>query len=173
MNETDEALYSRYLETDDDGDLEILLARHREGLLLFLLGFVRNPEDAENLLMDTFARLAADQPRFEASYPGSFRNWLYTIRRRNALMQLRKGKLRTEPLREDAQAETDLPEITLLKEERNRNIVQISPDDLTRFRNGTDSVQMSYFFNSMSSPSRSRIASPTPSRFASLASLCS
>ena len=54
MNETDEALYSRYLETDDDGDLEILLARHREGLLLFLLGFVRNPEDAEDLLMDTF-----------------------------------------------------------------------------------------------------------------------
>lgn len=44
MKETDEALYSRYLETDDDGDLEILLARHREGLLLFLLGFVRNPE---------------------------------------------------------------------------------------------------------------------------------
>ena len=71
MNETDEALYSRYLETDDDGDLEILLARHREGLLLFLLGFVRNPEDAEDLLMDTFARLAVDQPRFEAYYPKS------------------------------------------------------------------------------------------------------
>ena len=124
MNETDEALYSRYLETDDDGDLEILLARHREGLLLFLLGFVRNPEDAEDLLMDTFARLAVDQPHFESLYPGSFRNWLYTIGRRNALMQLRKGKLQTEPLREDAQAETDLPEITLLKEERNRKLYQ-------------------------------------------------
>ena len=39
-------------------------------------------------------------------------------------MQLRKGKLQTEPLREDAQAETDLPEITLLKEERNRKLYQ-------------------------------------------------
>ena len=132
MLETDETLYSRYLETDDDGILEILLARHREGLLLFLLGFVRNPEDAEDLLIDTFARLASDKPRFESFYPGSFRNWLYTIGRRNALMLLRKRKLRTEPLGEDIAAETDLPEIALLKEERNRKlyraIVTLKPE---------------------------------------------
>ena len=122
--ETDEEIYLRYLAEDDDRDLETLLVRHREGLLLFLMGFVRNPEDAEDLLMDTFARLAIHQPHFESLYPGSFRNWLYTIGRRNALMQLRKRKLRTEPLNEDIPAETDLPELTLLKEERNRKLYQ-------------------------------------------------
>ena len=124
MNETDEVLYSRYLETDDDGDLAILLARHREGLLLFLLGFIHNPEDAEDLLMDTFAKLAVDHPRFEAFRPGSFRKWLYTIGRRNALMRIRKKKIRTEPLREDIPSEADLPEISLMKEERNRRLYQ-------------------------------------------------
>ena len=33
--ETDEQIYLRYTETDDDEDLEALLTRHREGLLLF------------------------------------------------------------------------------------------------------------------------------------------
>ena len=47
--ETDEQIYLRYTETDDDADLEALLVRYREGLLLFLLGFVRNAEDAEQL----------------------------------------------------------------------------------------------------------------------------
>ena len=122
--ETDEEIYLRYLMKDEDRDLETLLARHRNGLLLFLLGFVRNQEDAEDLLMDTFARLAVDQPHFEPSRPGSFRNWLYTIGRRNALMQLRKRKLWTVPLNDEIPAETDLPEISLLKEERNRKLYQ-------------------------------------------------
>ncbi len=122
--ETDEEIYLRYLAKEDDQDLETLLVRHREGLLLFLMGSVHNPEDAEELLMDTFARLALGHPHFQSAYPGSFRNWLYTIGRRNALMMLRKRKLRTESLNEDIPAETDLPDVTLLKEERNRKLYQ-------------------------------------------------
>ena len=51
--ETDEQIYLRYKETDDDADLEALLSRHREGLLLFLLGFVHNAEDAEEEIEET------------------------------------------------------------------------------------------------------------------------
>ena len=90
--ETDEEVYLRYMTTDDDADLEALLLRHREGLLLFLLGFVLNAEDAEELLMDTFANLAVDKPHFDSDRSGSFKSWLYAIGRNNALMHIRKRK---------------------------------------------------------------------------------
>ena len=63
-----------------------LLARHRDGLLLFLFSFVHSNEDAEELLMDTFAKLAVDKPSFHPRHPGSFKSWLYAIGRNNALM---------------------------------------------------------------------------------------
>ena len=122
--ETDEQIYLRYKETDDDADLEALLSRHREGLLLFLLGFVYNAEDAEELLMDTFAKLAVNKPEFEPDHPGSFKSWLYTIARRNALMHIRKRKYETVPLEEDIPSEADLLDIMVLKEERNLKLYQ-------------------------------------------------
>ena len=35
MTEKDEEVYLRYIEKDDDKDLETLLTRHRDGLFLF------------------------------------------------------------------------------------------------------------------------------------------
>ena len=122
--ETDEAIYLRYVQTDDEADLEALLIRHREGLLLFLLGFVRSEEDAEELLMDTFAKLAADKPPFDPRRPGSFKSWLYTIARRNALMRIRKRRIETVSLDENVLSETELPDMTLLKTERDRKLYQ-------------------------------------------------
>ena len=122
--ETDEEIYLRYMTTDDDADLEALLQRHREGLLLFLLGFVRNAEDAEELMMDTFAKLAVDKPDFEPDHPGSFKGWLYTIARRNALMHIRKKRYETVPLDERIPSDAELPDTVLLREERNRKLYQ-------------------------------------------------
>ncbi len=122
--ETDEKIYLRYAAEDDDADLEALLIRHRDGLLLFLLGFVRNAEDAEELLMDTFAKLAVDKPGFEPDRPGSFTSWLYTIARRNALMHIRKRRYETVPLDEDIPSESALPDTVLLKAEKNRKLYQ-------------------------------------------------
>ncbi len=124
MNETDEEIYQRYRAEDSDADLEALLIRHGEGLFLFLLGFVRNPEDAEELLMDTFARLAANKPHFDPGRPGSFRSWLYAIGRNNALMHIRKGKMATVPLDENIASEISLPDSELLREEKNRRLYQ-------------------------------------------------
>ena len=122
--ETDEEVYLRYVKEDDDADLETLLIRHREGLLLFLLGFVRNEEDAEELMMDTFAKLAVDKPGFEPDHTGSFKSWIYTIARRNALMHIRKRKYETVPLDENIPSDTDLPDAALLREERNLKLYQ-------------------------------------------------
>lgn len=120
MREPDELLYGRYVAREDAADLEALLVRHREGLFLFLLGYVGSPEDAEELLMDTFARLAVDKPRFDPRRPGSFKSWLYAIARNNARMQIRRGRVKTAPLHEGIPAGDDLPEVSLLKDERNR-----------------------------------------------------
>ena len=86
MSETDEALYRRFIAEENVADLEALLARHRDGLLLFLFSFVHSNEDAEELLMDTFAKLAVDKPTFNPKRLGSFKSWLYAIGRNNALM---------------------------------------------------------------------------------------
>lgn len=74
MDEKDESIYLRYIEKEDDKDLETLLTRHRDGLFIFLMGFVKNEEDAEDLLMDTFAKLAVDKPHFDPDRTGSFKS---------------------------------------------------------------------------------------------------
>ena len=133
--ETDEEIYLRYTAEEDDADLEALLIRNRDSLLLFLMGFVRNVEDAEDLMIDTFAKLAVDKPGFEYVHPGCFKSWLFTIARRNALMQIRKRKLETIPLDESLPSEAELPETVLLKEERNRKLYQAMSALKPQYRN--------------------------------------
>lgn len=118
MSDTDEALYRRYRAEDNDADLEALLARHRDGLLLFLFSFVRSNEDAEELLMDTFAKLAVDKPPFDPKASGSFKSWLYAIGHNNARMFIRRKKVHTLPMREDIPSRGDFPETILLKDEK-------------------------------------------------------
>lgn len=96
-----EEVYLRYITEYNEKDLEQLLLVYRDGLFLFLLGFVKSEEDAEDLLMDTFARLAVDKPDFDPNRGGSFKGWLYAIARNNALMHIRRGKMKTVPLEEE------------------------------------------------------------------------
>ncbi|MBO6113349.1 MAG: RNA polymerase subunit sigma-24, partial [Lachnospiraceae bacterium] len=69
-----EEIYLRFITEYDDKDLEALLVAYRDGLYLFLLGYVKNEEDAEELMMDTFAKLAVDKPDFENRRNGSFKS---------------------------------------------------------------------------------------------------
>ena len=130
--ETDEEVYVRYVESNDDNDLEILLEHNKEGLFLFLMGFTHNEQDAEDLLIDTFTKIAVDKPSFIPVRQGSFKSWIYTIARRNALMWLRRKKIHIEMLDEGIPGTEELPDVSLLKEERNRTLYQametIKPD---------------------------------------------
>ena len=114
-----EEVYLRYITEYNEKDLEQLLLAYRDGLFLFLLGFVKGEEDAEDLLMDTFARLAVDKPDFDPNRGGSFKGWLYAIARNNALMHIRRGKMKTVPLEEELLSDEDTPESAYLKDERN------------------------------------------------------
>ena len=121
MTESDELIYSRFLSEGNEDDFRILLERHRESLVLFLYSFVHNMEDAEELMLDAFARTAAG-----ASFSGrsSYKTWLFSIGKKMALMRLR-GR-RTDA---DASAQADgaeltasSPELDILKEERDRQL---------------------------------------------------
>ena len=116
MEGTDEALYERYLKHDDHDALYCLLERHREGLTLFLFGFLQNAADAEELMLDTFAEVAAGPTLFSGK--SSFKTWLFSIGKHLAMAELR-GRKRMRLARENAEAENGpLPETELLQQER-------------------------------------------------------
>ena len=55
ISDSDEKLYMRFLEKRDSDDLRVLLERYNESLTLFLYGFVKDMDDAEELMLDAFA----------------------------------------------------------------------------------------------------------------------
>ena len=85
MIETDEVLYSRFLTERNEDAFRILLDRHRESLILFLNGYVHHLEDAEDLMLDAYARAAAGTTAFLAGVPSrhgfslSGKRWLWRI----------------------------------------------------------------------------------------------
>ena len=119
MEMSDEALYAQYLKRGDNEALRCLLERHREGLTLFLFGYVRNAEEAEELMLDAFAEIAVGPTVFSGK--SSFKTWLFSVGKHLALKQLRRKKqvgLRELPdLSEAVQ-----PELRLLQQERNRQL---------------------------------------------------
>ncbi len=78
--------YRRFLDGDESGIVEII-RDYKDGLMLYLNGFVQNIHTAEDLMEDTFVRLVAKRPKFSARY--SFKTWLYTIGRNVAIDYLR------------------------------------------------------------------------------------
>ena len=121
--ETDEEIYERYLKSKDEADIKLLLDRYRESLTLFLFGFVSNMEDAEDIMMETFALVALGKTPFLGI--SSFKTWLFGIARNKAKMFMRKyGKeAETAPSRKDDIDVTCL-EDSILSKERNRVIYE-------------------------------------------------
>ena len=68
--------YRRYLEGDKEGIAEIV-REFKDGLILYLNGYVDNLYTAEDLTEDTFFKLMTRKPRFSGR--SSFKTWLYTI----------------------------------------------------------------------------------------------
>ncbi|MBQ0011515.1 MAG: sigma-70 family RNA polymerase sigma factor [Clostridiales bacterium] len=121
--ETDEVIYSRYLTEHNESDFRVLLERHKDSLLLFLMSFVHNEDDAEELMLDTYAEVAAS-----SSFRGrsSFKTWLFAIGKKKALMQLRKHKWFFSIEDDQAEIPSSPPsvELDILKEERNRHLYE-------------------------------------------------
>lgn len=125
MPDMDGELYSRFLALNDQNALEFLFDKYRDGLILFIYGFVQNADDAEELMMDTFAVLASGTSRYKEKTDASFKTWLYAIAKKQSLLYLRKRKITFVPTEVDflnnVEADSSFQPVTmLLKSEREK-----------------------------------------------------
>lgn len=122
--------YRRFLGGDDRGLAELVEA-YKDGLILYLNGYVNNIFAAEELAEDTFFRLIVKKPRFSGK--SSFKTWLYAIGRNVAVDELRRHR-RCIPAAdvEECRRETQCMEEAYLGEERRRVVHRalsaLSPD---------------------------------------------
>ena len=112
--------YRRYLD-GDDGGIARLIRIYNDGLVLYLNGIVGDMGAAEELVEDAFVKLAVKKPRFNGK--SSFKTWLYAIARNLALDWIRKnGRKAHAELTEDMAEVRDGPELSYIKEERNKTL---------------------------------------------------
>jgi RNA polymerase sigma-70 factor (ECF subfamily) len=90
-DDSDEALMLRYR----DGDVrafEVLVSRHRKPVFSFILRFVREPAQAEDMLQETFLRVVKSADAYERQ--AKFTTWLFTIARNLCVDASRRAKHR-------------------------------------------------------------------------------
>src|SRR6185436_10638285 len=78
-----------------DGDVrafEVLVTRHRKPIYNFILRFVRDPAQAEDVMQDTFLRVIKGAEAYERQ--AKFTTWLFTIARNLCVDASRRGKHR-------------------------------------------------------------------------------
>ena len=78
--------YRRFLDGDDKGITEIV-ENYKDGLILYLNGYVNNIFIAEELTEDTFFRLVIKKPKYSGK--STFKSWLYAIGRNVAVDYIR------------------------------------------------------------------------------------
>lgn len=88
--------YRRFLDGDDEGIVEII-KDYKDGLTLYLNGYVNNIFIAEELMEETFFKIVVKKPKFNGNH--SFKTWLYTIGRNVTIDFLRHNdKISDKPI---------------------------------------------------------------------------
>lgn len=97
--DNDAVNYRRFLDGDDDGLREIIDS-YTYGLMLYINGIVNDPAEAEDIVQETFVKLAVKKPHFGGKC--TFKTWLYTIARNCACNYLRRhrARLADQPIEE-------------------------------------------------------------------------
>jgi RNA polymerase sigma-70 factor (ECF subfamily) len=90
-DDSDEGLMLRY-QKGDVRAFELLLTRHRKPIFNFVLRYVGNPSQAEDLLQEVFLRLIKGADNYQKQ--AKFTTWLYTIARNLCVDAARRGKHR-------------------------------------------------------------------------------
>ena len=110
--------YQRFL-LGDEGGLAEIIRMYKDGLILYLNGYVKDLWVAEELTEEVFVKLVVKRPRFSPRY--TFKTWLYTIGKNTASNYLRRSKSTGVPL-EDlphlCDEENDLEQAYLREESR-------------------------------------------------------
>lgn len=133
--------YRRFLDGDESGMVEII-RDYKDGLALYLNGFVGNISVAEDLMEDTFVKLVVKKPRYTAKF--SFKTWLYTIGRNAAIDYLRKYRRRADITDVELEALPDAEslELSYIKEEQKLTLHRALGRLKTEYR---QALYLSYF----------------------------
>lgn len=110
--------YQRFLQGDESGLAEIIRT-YKDGLILYLNGYVKDLWVAEELTEETFVKLVVKRPRFSQRF--TFKTWLFTIGKNAAINYLKRRKSVEVPLEEHPQLcgdEEDLERAYLRQEDR-------------------------------------------------------
>jgi len=94
MLPTDDQLVDAYLKQGDTQAFRQLVERHQERIYSYLLGWIRDPEVANDLFQETFLRVLAALRQERASYTqqGRWLAWVMRIARNAALDYLRSRR---------------------------------------------------------------------------------
>ncbi|MBQ4081792.1 MAG: RNA polymerase sigma factor [Clostridia bacterium] len=127
------ASYRRFRIDGDESGLIEIIKTYRDGLILYLNGFVSNLQTAEELAEDTFVLLGTKKPKDKGT--ASFKTWLYTIGRNIAINHLRRRARHHEISIHDCPeltAEEETLESRVIQEERriavHRALKQLKPE---------------------------------------------
>ena len=83
--------YQNFLDGDPLG-FEELVKQYRNNLILFIQQFVRDYQAAEDISQNVFVKLYLKKPSYSPN--ASFKTWLYTIAKREALNHVKKQRRR-------------------------------------------------------------------------------
>jgi RNA polymerase sigma-70 factor (ECF subfamily) len=103
--DTDEELVRR-AQAEDSRAFGELVTRYESKVYSLALRMVRNPEDAEDVLQDTFLRAYRGIKSFQGH--STFSTWIYRITANSALMRLRKRQLPTISIEDSDERETPI-----------------------------------------------------------------
>lgn len=101
----DETLVRRAQE-DDERAFGELVSRYETKVYSLALKMLRNPEDAEDVLQETFLRAYRGLKAFQGH--STFSTWIYRITANSALMKLRKKQLPTVSIEDADERETPI-----------------------------------------------------------------
>lgn len=114
--------YRRFLDGEESAFDEILTA-YRDSLTFFIIRYVGDATEAEDLAIDTFMDLLIHRHRYNFKIP--LKNYLFMVARSKSIDHLRRrSKVRTVALDEVAELASDaeMPEETVLRDERKRAV---------------------------------------------------
>jgi len=146
--------------------LEELVELYGKSLMMFINSFVNDMYDAEELMIEVFARLITSNSRFQGR--SSLKTYLFAIGRSLALRHLQKRKKENHLSLSNFEAEKRdyyLPEMNLLNKERSRQLYE-AMDELK-----ADHRQVLYllYFEEISYADAAKVLKKTEKQIAGLA----
>ena len=142
---SDDLLYQKYLAGDKKAG-DALMLRYSDALTAYLDAFLHNTDDAEDLMLETFAVILVDKPKIAE---GNFRAYLFRVARNKAnhLWKLRFKRQEfslDEELSEILPAPEKSPEETITKKDLNSVLTQCLNRIALQYR---EALWLFYFYD--------------------------